>query len=73
LKLLIVTGKRLTEVVCAKKSDVHLKAEDPWWFLPDTKNGLPDDEPLTATACALFERAIAAAGKNEYLFPAGFK
>jgi integrase len=46
LKLLILTGKRLAEVVIAKKADVHLGGFDPYWFLPDTKNGQADDVPF---------------------------
>jgi integrase len=68
LKILALTGKRLKEMVCVKKSDVHLDGDDPWWFLPDTKNGLPDDVPLTVTTRALFAQAFAAAGNSDYVF-----
>jgi integrase len=70
LKLLILTGKRLAEVVIAKKADVHLGGFDPYWFLPDTKNGQPMMCRLTETTRALFAQAMAAAGNKDFIFPA---
>lgn len=37
LKLLLITGQRLSEVVNMKKDDI----EGNWWTLPETKNGKP--------------------------------
>src|SRR5262249_55184499 len=72
LKIILLTGKRLSEVVTARKVDLHLTGGDPRWVLPPplTKNARGDDVPLTATTVALFAEQMLAAGKSEYVFPA---
>jgi integrase len=70
LKLILLTAKRLSEVVKAKKADLQLTGSDPRWIWPDTKNDKGDDVPLTATTAALFAEQILAAGDSEYVFPA---
>jgi integrase len=70
LKLILLTAKRLSEVVTAKKDELHLTGSDPRWLIPDTKNGKGDDIPLTATTAALFSEQVLAAGKSAYVFPA---
>jgi integrase len=70
LKLILLTAKRLSEVVKAKKADLQLTSSDPRWIWPDTKNDKGDDVPLTATTAALFAEQVLAAGDSEYVFPA---
>src|SRR5262249_19566727 len=70
LKVLVLTGKRVSEVVTAQKYNLQLNGNDPRWFIRYTKNGNPDDVPLTPTVVALFSQAIAIASDSEYVFPA---
>jgi integrase len=70
LKLILLTAKRLSEIVKAKKADLQLTGSNRRWLIPLTKNGKGDDGPLTATTAALFAEQIAVTGKSEYVFPA---
>jgi integrase len=54
LKIILLTAKRLSEVVTAKKADLHLAGSDPRWLIQDRKNGKGDDVPLTPTTAAMF-------------------
>lgn len=69
LKLILLTGKRLSEVVTAKVSHLQLDGDDPRWALPLTKNGDPDDVPLAPLALKLFREQVASAASSHYLFP----
>src|SRR5262249_52886478 len=69
LKLILLTAKRLSEVVTVRKSDLQLTSSNPRWLIPDSKNGKGDDVPLTSTTAALFAEQVAAAGDSDYIFP----
>ena len=69
LKLLLVTGQRVSEVSQAAKAEVGLDSRV--WTLPGerAKNGRSHRVPLSALAVSLIERAWALSGGSAYLFP----
>ena len=69
LKLLLVTGQRVSEVSQAAKAEVDLESRV--WTLPGerAKNGRSHRVPLSQMAVALIERALALSGDSDYLFP----
>ncbi|WP_041319937.1 tyrosine-type recombinase/integrase [Hyphomicrobium denitrificans] len=74
VRLLLITGQRLGEVVGASADELSLSGDSPEWVIPGarTKNGLRHIVPLTATAVTLFEKArdIARKPDNPFVFPA---
>jgi integrase len=69
MQLILVTGQRPGEVFGMRRAD--LSADRAWWTIPKTltKNGNTHRVPVTATAKALIEAAIAAGPKDHaYVF-----
>ena len=69
LKLLLVTGQRVSEVSQPAKAEVDL--ENRVWTLPGgrAKNGRSHRVPLSNIAVSLIERAWVLSGDSAYLFP----
>ena len=69
LKLLLVTGQRVSEVSQTAKAEIDL--ENRVWTLPGerAKNGRSHRVPLSELAVSLIERALALSGDSDYLFP----
>ena len=72
LKLLVLTGKRLSEVAAAKKSELRLEGSDPRWAIGNDRMKSDDEHtvPLAPMALALFRHACGLSGDSEYVFPA---
>lgn len=73
LKLLLLLGSRLNEIVGIEVRELHLK-DNPHWVLPSkrSKNGLAHTVPLPAAALDVIRAADGARGESAYLFPARF-
>ena len=71
VRLLLLLGQRLSEVVEMPRDELRLDG-DANWSMPAsrTKNGLPHTVPLPATAVAILRGAIADVHENPYVFPA---
>lgn len=69
LKLLLITGQRVSEVSQAAKAEVDLDSRV--WTLPGerAKNGRSHRVPLSALAVSLIGRALALSGDSVHLFP----
>ena len=72
IKLLLLTGQRLNEVVGCERVELELDKADPEWTIPGsrTKNGLTHIVPLTPAAGLIFRDALRAAGESPFVFPA---
>ena len=74
IKLLLLTGQRLSEVVEAERRELQLDGDDPAWTIPprhgNFKNGLTHIVPLTPMTVALFRAALVAGKDNPFVFPA---
>lgn len=68
LRLLLVTGVRLSEACGMARSEI----QGDLWEIPGerTKSGLPHVVPLTATAAKIVADALAEAGESAFVFPA---
>ena len=73
LKLLLLLGSRLNEIVGIEMRELHLNG-NPYWVLPAkrSKNGLAHTVPLPAAALEIVQVASKARGESDYLFPARF-
>ena len=69
LMILILTGRRLSDVAEAKRADLlGLNSANPIWQIPSPKNDEPDAVALTPTLAMIF--AHAAADDSEFVFAA---
>lgn len=72
IRLLLLAGQRRSEVVEARKSELHLEGPEPVWMIPGerTKNGLLHRLPLCPMAAEEFRKAVEAAHpKSPFAFP----
>ena len=71
LKLLLLLGSRLNEIVGIEVRELHLD-DNPHWVLPSkrSKNGLAHTVPLPAAALEIIRKAHNGRGESAYLFPA---
>jgi integrase len=69
LRLLLVTGQRVGEVIGARSSELNLDRGE--WRLPAerVKNGSPHEVPLSDLAVSLFEEALARSRSKTLVFP----
>lgn len=76
IRLLLMTGQRLNEVVGATVTELDLDGDRPQWTIPSarTKNALQHVLPLTPGAVALFREALALRSSgitdHPFVFPA---
>lgn len=72
IKLLLLTGARLSEVTAARTDEFELSGEGKHWRLPGprAKNGIPHVVPLTPAAATLAAGAMRAGAGSPFLFPA---
>jgi integrase len=74
LRLALLLGKRVSEMVEAKKSELQLEGDNPHWFIPGERTGNKAREdqivPLPKLAVALLREACAADEGSHYVFPA---
>jgi integrase len=74
LRLALLLGKRVSEMVEAKTSELHLEGRNPHWFIPGARTGNKAREdqivPLPKLAVDLLREASAADGGSQYVFPA---
>lgn len=73
LRLNLLLGKRVSELVEALKAELSLSA-DPSWFIPGYRTGNKGREdqivPLPPLAVSVFKEACAASGSSPYIFQA---
>jgi integrase len=73
LKLAVLTGKRISEIVETKQAEVLLDG-DPHWLIPADRTGnkgrIDQIVPLPRWAAVLFAEAAAAHPRSVYMFPA---
>jgi integrase len=73
LRLAIILGKRVSELVEAKKSELHL-TDEPHWLIPSSRTGNKGREdqivPLPKMAISIFKEACEASGSSPYIFQA---
>ena len=72
IRLLLVTGCRLSEVAGAQRRELRFEKEREQWTIPSTrtKNSLTHIVPLTLTAVELWKGASDGDADNPYIFPA---
>ena len=71
IKLALVTGQRIGEVVGINKTELQLEDPDPIWTLPTdrSKNSLANRVPLSPLAIDLIQEAHRLSKGSEWLFP----
>jgi integrase len=69
LRILLVTGQRVSEVIGARRSELALDRKE--WRLPAerVKNASPHEVPLSDLALSLFEEALARSKSKTLVFP----
>ena len=72
IKLLLLLGQRLGEVVGAPMTEFRLNSNDHAWTIPSarTKNGITHAVPLPSVAVKIIREQEAIAKPNPFLFPA---
>jgi integrase len=71
LKLILVTAQRPGEVRRARRSELHLRGDNPVWIIPPehSKNGKEHLVPLSPLAVSLFEDAMRLSPSEYLVFP----
>lgn len=71
MKLSLVTGQRISEVIGIELSEIESNFVAPVWTVPGkrTKNKKPNRVPLSPLALRLISEAQGLAGESEWLFP----
>lgn len=74
LRLALLLGRRVSEIVGARRDELRLDGREPTWTIPAGREGnkakAVDIVPLPRLAARIFRDAIAAAGESPFVFPA---
>jgi integrase len=74
LKLALLLGRRVSEIIGTKRDELRLNGKQSVWIIPADREGNKSKQtdlvPLPRMAVAIFQEAIAAAEGSPYLFPA---